>query len=68
MTKNCRKSQAGCSLTLDTRKFLEAEYRCANLLIGADGIKSAVRANLIGDGEPRYLQNMSWRAVIKCDQ
>ena len=40
----------------------------ADLLIGADGIKSAVRASLIGDGEPRYLQSMSWRAVIKCDQ
>lgn len=40
----------------------------ADLLIGADGIKSAVRGNLIRDGEPRYLQSMSWRAVIKCNQ
>lgn len=40
----------------------------ADLLIGADGIKSAVRASLIGDGEPRYLNSMSWRAVIKCNQ
>ncbi len=39
-----------------------------DLLIGADGINSAVRASLIGDGEPRYLQSMSWRAVTKCDQ
>lgn len=40
----------------------------ADLLIGADGIKSAVRANLIADGEPRFLKSMSWRAVIKCNQ
>ena len=37
-------------------------------MIGADGIKSAVRGNLIRDGEPRYLNSMSWRAVIKCNQ
>ncbi len=40
----------------------------ADLLIGADGIKSVVRASLIADGEPRYLNSMSWRAVIKCNQ
>jgi len=37
----------------------------ADLLIGADGINSAVRKHLIGDVEPRYLNTMSWRAVIK---
>ena len=40
----------------------------ADLLIGADGIKSVVRKNLIADGEPRFLNSMSWRAVIKSDQ
>ena len=40
----------------------------ADLLIGADGIKSVVRANLIVDDEPRFLNSMSWRAVIKSDQ
>ncbi len=37
----------------------------ADLLIGADGIGSAVRESLIGDGPPRYAGRMSWRAVIK---
>lgn len=40
----------------------------ADLLIGADGIKSVVRKNLIADDEPRFLNSMSWRAVIKSDQ
>ncbi len=39
-----------------------------DLLIGADGINSIIRNELIGDGKPRYLRSMSWRAVIKCQQ
>ncbi|MBH8572963.1 FAD-dependent monooxygenase [Nostocaceae cyanobacterium CENA369] len=37
----------------------------ADLLIGADGLNSAVRQMLIGDGDPRYAGRMSWRAVLK---
>ncbi len=37
----------------------------ADLLVGADGINSAVRQALIGDGAPRYAGRMSWRAVLK---
>ncbi|MBD2195463.1 FAD-dependent monooxygenase [Calothrix anomala FACHB-343] len=40
----------------------------ADLLIGADGINSVIREVLIQDGKPRYLESMSWRAVIKCNQ
>ncbi|MDY7007458.1 MAG: FAD-dependent monooxygenase [Cyanobacteriota bacterium] len=36
-----------------------------DLVVGADGIKSAVRQKLIGDGEPRYLGRMSWRGILK---
>jgi 2-polyprenyl-6-methoxyphenol hydroxylase-like FAD-dependent oxidoreductase len=35
----------------------------ADLLIGADGLRSAVRAQLLGDGEPRYLGCTAWRAT-----
>ena len=33
------------------------------LLIGADGVHSAVRAQLVGDGPPRYAGYTSWRGI-----
>ena len=33
------------------------------LLVGADGLHSAVRARLVGDGEPEYAGYTSWRGV-----
>ena len=38
-----------------------------DLLIGADGVNSVVRQNLIGDGFPNFAERVSWRAVIKYD-
>src|SRR5262245_21311886 len=35
----------------------------AALLVGADGLHSAVRAQMIGDGEPVYAGYTSWRGV-----
>jgi 2-polyprenyl-6-methoxyphenol hydroxylase-like FAD-dependent oxidoreductase len=35
----------------------------ADLVIGADGLRSAVRAQMLGDGEPRYLGCTAWRAT-----
>ena len=34
------------------------------MLIGADGLRSAVRAKLLGDGQPRYAGYTAWRAVV----
>jgi 2-polyprenyl-6-methoxyphenol hydroxylase-like FAD-dependent oxidoreductase len=34
-----------------------------SLLIGADGIRSAVRAQMLGDGEPLYAGYTCWRGV-----
>ncbi len=35
----------------------------ADLLVGADGLHSAVRAQLVGDGDPDYAGYTSWRGV-----
>lgn len=39
----------------------------ADLLIGADGLRSAVRRALLGDGEPRYSGATCWRGVARLD-
>ena len=37
----------------------------AGLLVGADGINSVVRQIMLGDGPPRYMGTMTWRAVVE---
>ena len=39
----------------------------ADLLVGADGLRSTVRASLFGPEEPRYAGYTSWRAVAQPD-
>ncbi len=34
-----------------------------NIVIGADGIHSKIRKNLLNDGEPRYTGSFAWRGV-----
>ncbi len=38
----------------------------ADALVGADGIRSRVRALLLGDGEPDYRGYHAWRGVAPC--
>ena len=35
-----------------------------DLLVGADGIHSSVRAQMIGPGKPRFTGTVAWRAVV----
>ena len=37
----------------------------ADILVGADGLRSRVRAELLGSEEPRYAGYISWRAVAE---
>jgi 2-polyprenyl-6-methoxyphenol hydroxylase-like FAD-dependent oxidoreductase len=37
----------------------------ADLLVGADGLRSRVRASLLGPAKPRYAGYTAWRAVVK---
>jgi salicylate hydroxylase len=40
----------------------------ADLVVGADGIHSAIRAQMIGPDKPRYTGNFAWRAVVPMDK
>ncbi len=40
----------------------------ADVIVGADGIHSPVRAALFGEGAPRFTGNMCWRAVVPFDR
>jgi len=35
-----------------------------DLLLGADGLRSVVRRQLLGDGEPAYLGSTIWRGIV----
>ena len=39
-----------------------------DILIGADGIRSAVRDQLLGQEKPRFTGNVAWRAVVPTDR
>jgi 2-polyprenyl-6-methoxyphenol hydroxylase-like FAD-dependent oxidoreductase len=40
----------------------------ADLLVGADGLRSRVRASLFGPARPRYAGYTAWRAVVEPDE
>jgi 2-polyprenyl-6-methoxyphenol hydroxylase-like FAD-dependent oxidoreductase len=41
----------------------DGELVRGDLLVGADGLRSVVRAQMVGDGAPRYAGYTSWRGV-----
>lgn len=45
--------------TLSSGETIEAD-----LLIGADGIHSTLRAQMLGPGKPRFTGHVAWRAVV----
>ena len=40
------------------------QVRTGQVLVGADGIHSVVRAGLWGDDKPRFTGNVAWRALV----
>jgi salicylate hydroxylase len=46
-------------VTLDNGKIVEGKY-----LIGADGIRSTVRTQMLGPDAPRFTGNVAWRVVV----
>lgn len=45
--------------------FSEGREERADFLVGADGLRSTVRARLLGDGPPRYAGFMAWRGIAE---
>jgi 2-polyprenyl-6-methoxyphenol hydroxylase-like FAD-dependent oxidoreductase len=62
--KLVRLSQNGEGVQLE---FEAAPPARAGLVIGADGVHSAVRANLIGDARPQFCGIVAWRGVVPVD-
>ncbi|MGB7373897.1 FAD-dependent monooxygenase [Pontixanthobacter sp.] len=46
----------------------QTERITGDVLIGADGIKSAIRAHMLGPAQPRFTGNVAWRAVVPVSQ
>ncbi len=48
-------------------RFTDGEPARASVLVGADGIHSAVRRGLFGDEAPRFTGHVCWRGLIPAD-
>src|SRR5437868_6485438 len=48
-----------------TARFADGREERGVALIGADGVRSAVRQQLVGDGPPRYSGHVAWRGMFK---
>jgi 2-polyprenyl-6-methoxyphenol hydroxylase-like FAD-dependent oxidoreductase len=50
-----------------TAHFADGREESGDVLIGADGLASTIRAQLLGPSEPRYAGITSWRAIFDFD-
>jgi 2-polyprenyl-6-methoxyphenol hydroxylase-like FAD-dependent oxidoreductase len=68
----------GLHLGCEVQSFSESESRVevaltdgtvttGDLFVGADGLRSAARRQLLGDGEPTYLGSTIWRGLVASD-
>ncbi len=55
-----QQDKSGVKINFENGKTVNAD-----LLIGADGVNSAVRKQLIGEEKRRYLNNISWSGIVK---
>ncbi|WP_428149686.1 FAD-dependent monooxygenase [Brevundimonas sp.] len=50
-----------------TARFADGSIAQGDALIGADGVKSVVRAQLWGDGEPRFTGQIAYRFLVPAE-
>ena len=48
--------------------FADGSQHTHAVLVGCDGIHSAVRAALLGDSSPRFTGHLAWRGVVPADR
>ncbi len=48
-------------------RFADGSTVEADAIIGADGIRSAIRAQHFGTGEPRFTEMVAWRCMVPMD-
>jgi salicylate hydroxylase len=51
-----------------TLHFEDGEVRTADVVVGADGIHSAVRRELLGPEAPRFSGNAAWRGLVPAER
>ena len=56
-------SADGVSVELADGTHLQSDY-----LVGADGIRSSIREQMLGPDAPQFTGNMAWRAVVQIDR
>ncbi|KIC51334.1 FAD-dependent monooxygenase [Tateyamaria sp. ANG-S1] len=60
--------QTGCPVSGYTRsgdvRFENGDTQSADLIVGADGLHSVIRRQILGPQSPRYTGNVAWRAVV----
>ena len=66
---NCITLNAQCTGVANTpggavARFADGREVEAEIVVGADGIRSVVREALFGHSAPRFTQQMAWRAIV----
>ncbi|WP_300392614.1 FAD-dependent monooxygenase [Henriciella sp.] len=49
-------------------RLASGEPLAADLIIGADGIRSMLRTQMLGPDRPRFTGNLAWRMVVEMDK